>query len=168
MRACGSNFHDETPKFHPVIHFNWLAKSNWWGPRPSCSSILLVITVVPVYCCTRRCTQKLKIKNGETRLFCQIFFTDGISIKGGGLLVSFLLGYAYDLTSMLFVILRFCALFCLFACQSDTYDCILYNHAKYVILLVKVKMVLNSNCRIHTFNFFTIFNCIKTYFLLHK
>ena len=56
--------------------------------------------------------------------------------------------------SMLFVILRFCVLFCLFAvvynctCQSDTNGSILYDHAKYVILLVKVKTVLNSSCNL--------------------
>ena len=62
---------------------------------------------------------------------------------------------------MLFVILRFCVLFCLFAlcaCQSDTNGSILHDHANYVILLVKVKIVLNSSCNVYNFNFFTIFN----------
>ena len=52
---------------------------------------------------------------------------------------------------MLFVILRFdlrfCALFaCLLlcACQSDSTASILYDHAKLVILLIKVEIVLNS------------------------
>ena len=36
-------------------------------------------------------------------------------------------------------------LFALCACQSDTNGFILYDHAKYVILLVKVKIVLNSS-----------------------
>ena len=68
---------------------------------------------------------------------------------------------------MLFVILRFCELFCFFAClplcachcqsnsfvrsfvcQSVTNGSFLYDHAKYVILLVKVKIVLNSNCNL--------------------
>ena len=51
-------------------------------------------------------------------------------------------------TSMLFVILRFCVLFRSFAfvlCQSDTIGSILNDHAQYVILLVKVKIVLNSS-----------------------
>ena len=34
----------------------------------------------------------------------------------------------------------------LYACQSDTNGSILYDHAKYVILLVKVKIVLNGEC----------------------
>ena len=134
---------------------------------------LILVNIIGNYCCTGvvlYAKMHTKTKNGETRLFCQMFFIDDISIKGGGggLLVSFLPGNAYDLTSMLFVILRFCALLCLFACQSDTYGSILYDHSQYVISLVKVKIVLNSSCRIHTFKFFTIFNCIETYFLLHK
>ena len=54
--------------------------------------------------------------------------------------------------SMLFVILRFCVLFfaCLplRTCQSDTGGSILYDHAKYVILLVEIKIVLNSSCNL--------------------
>ena len=52
----------------------------------------------------------------------------------------------------------------------NTIGSVLYDQAKYVILLVKVfkKIVLNSSCNVHNFNFFTIFNCVKTYFLLHK
>ena len=34
------------------------------------------------------------------------------------------------------------------ACQSDTDGFILYDHAEYVILLVKVKIVLNSSCNL--------------------
>ena len=108
---------------------------------------LMLVNIIGNYCCTGvllYARMQTKTKNGETRLFCQIFFIDGISIKSGGLLVSFLPGYASDLTSMLFVILRFCALLCLFACQNNTYGFILYDHAKYVISLVKVKIVLNS------------------------
>ena len=35
-----------------------------------------------------------------------------------------------------------------FVCQSVTNGSFLYDHAKYVILLVKVKIVLNSNCNL--------------------
>ena len=52
-------------------------------------------------------------------------------------------------TSMLFMILRFFVLFaCLPLCasQSDSHGSILYDHAKYVISLVKVKIVLKSRC----------------------
>ena len=45
----------------------------------------------------------------------------------------------------------FCAFFtslALCACQSDTNGSILYHQAKYEILLVKVKMVLNGSCNL--------------------
>ena len=54
-------------------------------------------------------------------------------------------------TSTLFVILRFCVLFAslpLCVCQRDTNGSIFYDHAKYVILLVKVKIELNSSCNL--------------------
>ena len=45
---------------------------------------------------------------------------------------------------------------------GDTNDSILHDYAKYAILLVKVKIVLNSICNLelyrHNFNFFTNFN----------
>ena len=49
------------------------------------------------------------------------------------------------------VILRFRVLFTclpLCACQSDTNGSILYDHAKYVILLVEVEIVFNSGCNL--------------------
>ena len=54
-------------------------------------------------------------ENEETRHFCHIFIIGGTSIGGGGGLPA-----AMIVTSMLFVILRFCLLFCLFAlvCMS--------------------------------------------------
>ena len=58
-------------------------------------------------------------------------------------------GYTYECNfNAICHIKVFCAflLVCFFACQSDTNSSILYDHAKYVILLVKVKMVLNSIC----------------------
>ena len=54
-------------------------------------------------------------------------------------------------TSMLFVILRFCVFFgCLplCVCERDTDGCSLHDHAKYVILLVKVKIVLDKSCNL--------------------
>ena len=54
-------------------------------------------------------------------------------------------------TSILFVILRFWEFFAclsLCVCQRDTNGSILYDHAKNVILLVKVKIVLNSSCNL--------------------
>ena len=37
------------------------------------------------------------------------------------------------------------------ACQSDTNGFILYDHAKYVILLVKIKIALNSSCNLRLY-----------------
>ena len=54
---------------------------------------------------------------------------------------------------------------------GDTNGSILYDYAKHMILFVKVKIVLNSSCNLelyiaHNFNFFTNFNCVKTYFVV--
>ena len=77
----------------------------------------------------------------------QDFFVTFLSLVafrlGGPGLLPPLPGYAYDcITSMIFVILRFCMLFCLFAlvcmsnCQSDTKGSVLYDHSKYVCYIV--------------------------------
>ena len=78
-------------------------------------------------------------ENEETRLFYYVFIIGGISIGGAPWAPPVMA------TTMLFIILRFCVIFCLFACQSDTNGSILYGHAKYVIFLVKIKIVLNSS-----------------------
>ena len=91
-----------------------------------------------------------------------------ISIGGAGLCFP-PPDYAYDCNlNAICDIKILCAFLPLCACQSGTNGSISYEHAKYVILLVKVKIVLNSSCNVHDFNFFTIFNCVKTYFLLRK
>ena len=84
-----------------------------------------------------------EMENAETRLFCHIFIICGISIGGGAL--SPPLAMPMIVTSMLFVMFRFCV-FLLVCPQNDTNGFILYDHAKYVILFVIVKIVLNSNC----------------------
>ena len=70
-------------------------------------------------------------ENEETRFFCHISAIGGISIGGAGPPPS--LATPMIVTSMLYVILKFCVLFCLFAllcaCQSDTNGSILYDHA---------------------------------------
>ena len=86
--------------------------------------------------------------------FCLIFVIGDSSIGGGGrppAPISPPPGYAYESTSILFMIIRFCMLFCLFALdayRSDTNGSILYDHAKYVVLLIKVKIVLNNSCNL--------------------
>ena len=85
-------------------------------------------------------------ENEKTRLFCHIFIICGISI---GEALAPPLATPMIVTSMLFMILRFFVLFaCLPLCasQSDSHGSILYDHAKYVISLVKVKIVLSSRC----------------------
>ena len=90
---------------------------------------------------------KMLKETEETRLFVTFF-----------LLMVFCLGEPSPLASplatpmiatlMLFVILRICVLFAclpLCACQSYSNGSNLYDHAKYVILLVKIKIVLNSS-----------------------
>ena len=77
-------------------------------------------------------------ENEETKLFCHIFVFNGISIGGTRAFWAPLLATPIIVTLMLFVILRFCVLFCLCVCQRDTNGSILYVYAKYVILLVKV------------------------------
>ena len=53
-------------------------------------------------------------ENQETRLFCHIFIIGGISIEGDpGSLIP--LAMPIVVISMLFVTLKFCVLFCLFA-----------------------------------------------------
>ena len=81
--------------------------------RASWSSILLLITVVCVCCCKQRCQ---KTETEETRLFCHIFFIDGI--LDGGRTPCPPLATRMIVTSMLFVILRFFVLLCLFALVS--------------------------------------------------
>ena len=51
-------------------------------------------------------------ENEETRLFCHIFFIDGTSMVGGGGSLGPLQATPTIVTSMLFVILKFCLLFC--------------------------------------------------------
>ena len=80
---------------------------------------LLVLNIIRDYCSTRVLlyAKMLKeTKNEETRLFCHIFIIGGISIgwgKGTGLPTT--LAKPANVTSMLFVILRFFVLFYLFA-----------------------------------------------------
>ena len=86
----------------------------------------------------------------EQDFFCHIFILGGIS-KGGRALWAPLLATPMIVILILFVIRRFCVFFaCLpwCVCQRDTNGSSLYDHAKYVILLVKVKIVLNSSCNL--------------------
>ena len=62
-------------------------------------------------------------------------------------------GYAYDGNfNSIRDIKILCAILlvwpCVYVCQRDTNGFILCGHAKYVILLVKVKIVLNSSCNL--------------------
>ena len=102
----GATFRTKLLNFIRVIYFNCLAKSNWWGPS------FLVVNIIVNYYCTRVLlyTKMLK-ETEEIRLFVTFF-----------LLMAFQLGgldppsaTPMIVTSMLFVILRFCVLFCLFA-----------------------------------------------------
>ena len=102
-------------------------------------------------CCTPVLLYAKTLKeteNEETRLFCHVFVFGSISIGGDPGPLGPLLATPMIVTSILFVILRFWVLFgCLplGVYQSDTNGSSLYDHAKYVILLVKVKIVLNSS-----------------------
>ena len=52
----------------------------------------MLVNIIGNYCCTAvllYMNMQTKTKSGETRLFCQIFFVDGISIKGEGFLFLF-------------------------------------------------------------------------------
>ena len=64
-----------------------------------------------------------KTENEETRLFCHIFVIGGISIGGWPMIVILMpppLATPMIVILMLFVILRFCVVFCLFVfvCMS--------------------------------------------------
>ena len=102
-----------------------------------------------LYACTvvREDAKKKNETEGTIGFFVTFLLLETFRFEGAG---SF--GHSYDCkTSMLFVILRFCVLFCLFAfvcMSSDTNGFVLYAHAKYVMLLVKVKIVLNSRCNL--------------------
>ena len=78
--------------------------------------------------------------------FCHIFINCGISMGGP---LATLPGYAYDCNfNALCDIKILCAFFAclsLCACESYSHGSILYDDAKYVILLVTVNMVLNSS-----------------------
>ena len=87
----------------------------------------------------------------ETRLFCYIFcFIGNISTGGAGPFPP--PGYAYDCNFNAICDIKIFVLFCLFAlvftCQSNTNGSILCDHAKYMILLVKINIVMNSSCNL--------------------
>ena len=85
-------------------------------------------------------------ENEETRLFLP-HFCHWWHFDWGGQEARASLATSMVVTSMLFVILKFNILFCLFALlRSDTNGYVLYDHTKYVILLVKVQIVLNGRC----------------------
>ena len=76
----GPGFQDKTLNFTRFIHFNWLAKSNWWGPG------LLVVNIIGSYYCTRvllYAKVQKETENEETKLFCHIFIIGGILIGEG-------------------------------------------------------------------------------------
>ena len=106
------------------------------------------------YCFTRVLWYAKMVKETEileTKLFCDIFIIGGISIGGGpGPPAP---GFAYDCNFNAIcdikILCTFFACLPLCVCQRDTYGSILYDHAKYVILLVKVKIVLNSSCNLN-------------------
>ena len=101
-------------------------------------SKLLLITIVPEYCYTRVLLYAKMLnetEKEETRFFLSHFFIDG-----------FRLGfcppnYVYHCNfNAICDIKILCAFLLLCACQSDTNGFIFYDHAKYAILLVKVKI----------------------------
>ena len=79
-----ATFRTKTFDFTLVIRLNWWEKIELMGcagpPKRQC--YLLLISVVRVYCWTQRCEKKNKTENEETRLFCQNFVINGISIEG--------------------------------------------------------------------------------------
>ena len=92
-------------------------------------------------------------ENQETRLFVTFLSLVTVRLGGGAASCPYLPppGYACESTSILFMIIRFCMLFCLFALdayRSDTNGSILYDQGKYVVLLIKVKIVLNNSCNL--------------------
>ena len=92
-------------------------------------------------------------ENEETRLFATFLSLVAFRLGGGGgggPPAPLVLTTPMLVTLMLFVIDFVCFFVCLplCACQSYTNGSILYDHAKYVILLVKVKIVLNSGCNL--------------------
>ena len=71
----------------------------------------MVVNIIDNYSCMHVLLYAKMLKeteNEDTRLFCHIFIICGISIGGP-------LAMPIIVTSMLFVILRFCVLLCLFA-----------------------------------------------------
>ena len=152
-----ATFRTKPFNFTWVIHFNRLAKSNYGGPR------LLVVNIIGNYCCMRVLLYAKilkKTENKETRLF--VTFLLLVAFRFWGTRAPCPPSYAYDgnfdAIHDFKILCGFCACLPLCASQSDTDGSILYHHAKYVILLVKVKIVLNSSCNVHNFNFFIIFN----------
>ena len=91
------------------ISIGWQSRIEWGQGLP-------VVNIIGNCCCTRVLLYAKMLK--EARLFCHIFIIDGILIGGAGFLAS--LATPTIITAMVFVILRFCMLFCLFAlvCMS--------------------------------------------------
>ena len=81
-------------------------------------------------------------ENEETRRFCHIFIIGGISILEG--LGPLLPGNLHDCNFQCYLwyydFACFFACLPLYACPSDTDGSVLYDHVKYVIFLVKIKI----------------------------
>ena len=70
-----ATFRTKTLNFTQVVHLTWLKKLYWGGPGPLWLSILLLIGVARVYCCTQNA--KRNWRNNR------LFVIGGISIRHG-------------------------------------------------------------------------------------
>ena len=125
-----------------------------WQNRIYGAPGLLVVNIIVNYLCTRVLLYAKMLKeteNEEARLFCHIFLIAGILIKEEPGPLGPSLAMLMIVTSMLFCNIKILCAFlfgcpCVHtACQSDTNGSILYDHAKYVVFLVEVKIALNSS-----------------------
>ena len=76
-----ATFKTKTLDFTLVIRLNWLEKVELRGCTGPLGRqyYLLLITTVREYCCTQRCSKKLKIK--KNKFFCQMFINGSISFE---------------------------------------------------------------------------------------
>ena len=112
---------------------------------------LLVVNIIGNYCCTRVLFHAKMLKdteNEETRLFCHMFYNWWHFDWGGGGRTSWPYNCNFNAICDIKIFVCFFACLPLCSCQTDTNGSILYDHAKYVIFLVKVKIVLNNSCNL--------------------
>ena len=108
----GATFRTKSFHFTRVIHFNWLAKSNWCGPG------LLVVNIIGNYCCTlvllyAKMLKKKKMK--KYKVLAHFYYWRHFNCGWERLPAFPPPATPMIVTSMLFAILRFCVQFLLFA-----------------------------------------------------